>query len=45
VAATRAVLPLPHAANWVAVKERWSLSADERERVTVGNLLRDCERG
>ncbi|HVG48190.1 MAG TPA: HNH endonuclease family protein [Rubellimicrobium sp.] len=32
-------------ANWVAVKVRWSLSMDERERVTVGNLLRECAEG
>jgi hypothetical protein len=31
-----------YVADWVAVKVRWSLSMDERERVTVGNLLRDC---
>jgi hypothetical protein len=29
----------------VAVKVRWSLSMDERERVTVGNLLRECTGG
>ena len=32
-------------ANWVAVKVRWSLSLDERERVTVGNSLQNCARG
>jgi hypothetical protein len=32
-------------ANWVAVKVRWSLSLDERERVTVGNILQNCARG
>ena len=31
-----------YAADWVAVKVRWSLSMDERERVTVSNLLRVC---
>jgi hypothetical protein len=31
-----------YAADWVAVKARWRLSMDERERVTVGNLLSDC---
>lgn len=31
-----------YVADWVAVKLRWTLSMDERERVTVGNLLRDC---
>ena len=34
-----------YAADWVAVKARWGLSMDERERVTVGNLLRSCARG
>lgn len=33
-----------YAADWVAVKARWSLSMDERERVTVSNLLRNCAR-
>jgi hypothetical protein len=33
-----------YVADWVAVKVRWSLSMDERERVTVGNILRDCAR-
>lgn len=33
-----------YVADWVAIKVRWSLSMDERERVTVGNLLRDCQR-
>jgi hypothetical protein len=28
--------------DWIAVKARWMLSMDERERVTVGNLLADC---
>lgn len=31
-----------YVADWVAVKVRWSLSMDERERVTAGNLLREC---
>jgi hypothetical protein len=31
-----------YVAHWVVVKVRWRLSMDERERVTVGNLLRDC---
>lgn len=31
-----------YAANWVAVKVRWALSMDEQERMTVGNILRDC---
>jgi hypothetical protein len=31
-----------YVADWVAVKARWSLSMDERERVTVGNILTDC---
>nr|WP_211262924.1 HNH endonuclease family protein [Rubellimicrobium mesophilum] len=31
-----------YVADWVAVKVRWSLSMDERERVTVGNILRAC---
>jgi hypothetical protein len=34
-----------YVANWVAVKVRRSPSMDERERVTVGNILRDCARG
>lgn len=34
-----------YVADWVAVKVRWSLSMDERERVTVGNLLRGCGGG
>lgn len=33
-----------YTANWVAVKVRWSLSMDERERVTVGNILQACAR-
>lgn len=31
-----------YVADWVAVKARWSLAMDERERVSVGNLLGDC---
>ena len=31
-----------YAADWVAVKARWRLAMDERERVSVGNLLRAC---
>ena len=31
-----------YAADWVAVKARWRLSMDERERVTLGNLLQGC---
>ena len=31
-----------YAADWVTVKVRWTLSMDERERVTVGNILRTC---
>jgi hypothetical protein len=31
-----------YATDWVAVKVRWRLSMDERERVSVGNLLRGC---
>ena len=34
-----------YVADWVAVKVRWSLSMDERERVTVGNLLQSCAGG
>lgn len=34
-----------YVADWVAVKVRWSLSMDERERVTVENLLRSCAAG
>ena len=31
-----------YAADCVAGKARWSLSMDERERASVGNLLRNC---
>ena len=31
-----------YAVDWVAVKARWGLSMDERERITLGNLLRAC---
>lgn len=31
-----------YVADWIAVKARWDLSMDERERVTVGNILADC---
>lgn len=34
-----------YVANWVAVKVRWSLSMDESERVTVGNILTGCAEG
>jgi hypothetical protein len=34
-----------YVADWVAVKARWSLSMDERERVTVGNILQECAGG
>ena len=34
-----------YVADWVAVKARWSLSMDERERVTVGNILQACATG
>lgn len=34
-----------YVANWVAVKVRWSLSMDERERVSVTNILQACARG
>ncbi|HYD31658.1 MAG TPA: DUF1524 domain-containing protein [Azospirillaceae bacterium] len=29
-------------ADWITIKARWKLSMDERERVTVGNILSDC---
>jgi len=32
-----------YVADWIAVKARWELSMDERERVTVGNILVDCK--
>lgn len=32
-----------YAADWVAVKARWALSMDERERVAVGNVLAGCD--
>jgi hypothetical protein len=28
--------------DWIAIKVRWELSMDERERVTVGNILEAC---
>jgi hypothetical protein len=28
--------------DWVVIKARWQLSMDERERVTVGNILTAC---
>lgn len=31
-----------YVADWIAVKAHWRLSMDERERVTVGNILADC---
>lgn len=31
-----------YVADWVAVKARWELSMDERERVTAENVLRAC---
>ncbi|PWC35777.1 HNH endonuclease family protein [Azospirillum sp. TSO35-2] len=31
-----------YVANWIQVKARWALTMDERERVTVGNILNDC---
>ncbi|MCM8737071.1 HNH endonuclease family protein [Azospirillum sp. A1-3] len=31
-----------YVADWILVKARWNLSMDERERVTVGNILNDC---
>ncbi|WP_052710109.1 DUF1524 domain-containing protein [Azospirillum thiophilum] len=31
-----------YVADWILVKARWELSMDERERVTVGNILADC---
>lgn len=31
-----------YVADWIAVKARWDLAMDERERVTVGNLLTAC---
>jgi hypothetical protein len=31
-----------YAADWVAVRARWRLGMDERERVSVGNLLQAC---
>jgi len=33
-----------YVADWVAVKARWQLTMDERERVTVGNILADCRK-
>lgn len=34
-----------YAADWTMVKARWRLTMDERERVSVGNLLRACAEG
>lgn len=31
-----------YVADWIAVKSRWQLTMDERERVTVGNIIADC---
>lgn len=31
-----------YVADWIAVKARWQLTMDERERVTVGNIIADC---
>ncbi|BAI75379.1 hypothetical protein AZL_c00860 (plasmid) [Azospirillum sp. B510] len=31
-----------YVADWILVKARWDLAMDERERVTVGNILGDC---
>ncbi|CAO3410190.1 HNH endonuclease family protein [Azospirillum largimobile] len=31
-----------YVADWILVKARWGLAMDERERVTVGNILNDC---
>jgi hypothetical protein len=28
--------------DWIAIKARWELSMDERERVSVGNILEAC---
>jgi Domain of unknown function (DUF1994). len=33
-----------YVADWIAVKARWQLSMDERERVTVGNIIADCRK-
>ncbi|HEX2134871.1 MAG TPA: DUF1524 domain-containing protein [Microvirga sp.] len=32
-----------HVADWVAIKARWGLTMDERERVSVGNLVEACD--
>lgn len=32
----------PYIAAWIEVKSHWSLSMDERERVTVGTILAAC---
>ena len=34
-----------YVADWTLVKHRWGLSMDERERVTVGNVLAACSTG
>jgi hypothetical protein len=31
-----------YVADWIAVKARWTLAMDERERVTIGNMLEAC---
>ena len=33
-----------YVADWIAIKARWGLSMDERERVSVGNLVEACDR-
>ena len=32
-----------YVADWVAIKAVWGLAMDEAERVTVGNILADCD--
>lgn len=32
----------PYIAGWITIKARWGLTMDERERVTVGNILSEC---
>ena len=34
-----------YVADWVAIKARWGLAMDERERVAVGNVLAACAGG
>jgi hypothetical protein len=34
-----------YVADWIVIKARWDLSMDERERISVGNILTACTTG